>query len=240
MVLKQMLTIKIFEKRNAEEIQILRLVLCGKESSEGSKGNGKEILMNTLNICTINFDLPVTALAGEVFFACGALVLLANYLDLSSIFWLSPMIILLLIALMSTAQRLKNYGLEVIQKTKEKIRWLDNTVSCSTEISTLRNWEGAINLYNESASCLNKTVSTQIYLTSRIQIYAESFAIASIFGLVVLWEVGLVSMEPAGVASALAVISRLLPTVTRSMSSMTQLQYGIPAIYRLERFLRGL
>jgi len=239
-VLKRMLTMAIFKKRNAEEIQVLRLMLCGKESSDGSKENGKEILMNTLNICTINFDLPITALAGEVFFACGALVLLANYLGLNSIFWLSPMIILLLIALMSTAKRLKNFGLEVIQKTKEKIRWLDNTVSCSGEISSLRNWEGAICLYNESASCLNKTVSTQIYLSSRIQIYAESFAIASIFGLVVLWVIGLVSMQAAGVASALAVISRLLPTITRSMSSMTQLQYGIPAVYRLEKFLRGI
>ena len=239
-VLKRMLTMAIFEKRNAEETQILRLVLCGKESSDGSKENGKEILMNTLNLCTINFDLPITALAGEVFFACGAVVLLAYYLDLNSVYWLSPMVISLLLVLKRTANRLKNFGQEVIQKTKEKIRWLDNTVSCSREISSLRNWEGAISLYNESARGLNNTVSTQIYLSSRIQTYSESFAIACIFGLVILWEIGLVSMEAAGVASALAVISRLLPTVTRSISSMTQLQYGIPAVYRLERFLKDL
>ena len=36
-------------------------------------------------------------------------------------------------------------------------------------------------------------------------------------------------------ATALAILSRMVPSITRSFSSFSQLQFGVPAVLRIEK-----
>ena len=241
--LRRVLSNVLFRKKLSDETQILeRLLTCKHYASRSgrSRSDAKEILLNSTNICTINFDLPAASLIGEIVFAIGALILLSTYIELRTFVWISPAIATLAILMGNVAKQLRTFGSDMILKTKEKIRWLDNITESADELTTTPSRESAIQIYANTSGSLNNILGRQVYISASSQVYAESFATIIICLLVILWQIGLLEFKAGGVASSLAVLSRLLPTITRSIASITQLQYGVPAVYRYSHYIETL
>jgi hypothetical protein len=91
----------------------------------------------------------------------------------------------------------------------------------------------AAKYFNESNIQLNSLISRQLSLSNSIQLVVESASFIIILLSLILISQHATSLTMGGAAASLAVLARMVPTITRSIASITQLHYGIPAVLKL-------
>jgi hypothetical protein len=126
-------------------------------------------------------------------------------------------------------------GQNVLDSTERRLSMIDNVVDGSLELSMRKDATEVQNYFNAYNIKVNHLMSRQLTLSSVSSLLVESASVFVI--LIALYSITTGSSEVtgAGIAASLAILSRLVPTITRSLASVTQLHYGIPAVIRLAK-----
>lgn len=195
----------------------------------------KERVTNSSMLASINFDLPVAYLLGEVVFALGGILGLVYHIGWAMIFSVIPLMVILALVMRKVASSLKQVGQDVLDSTERRLSMIDNVVDGSLELSMRKDATEVQNYFNAYNSKVNHLMSRQLTLSSVSSLLVESASVFVI--LIALYSITTGSSEVtgAGIAASLAILSRLVPTITRSLASFTQLHYGIPAVIRLAK-----
>ena len=117
--------------------------------------------------------------------------------------------------------------------TEKRLNSIDNTSELAIELSTLNNPDNLLNYFSKINKPFNNILNQQIFTSNKMQIFTESasFIIILISLICLVTEISETSL--ANAATSLAVLSRMVPSFTRSIAFITQLQFGVPAVKRL-------
>lgn len=236
--------IALMAKKTADEYTLVHKFVRVRSNTPINEENRsvarfKESIMNSTQLAAINFDLPFTSLAGEVLFGVGGVAVLVYNVGFTLILGSLPIVIVLIFAMKIIADRLKSFGAEVLNKTENRIRIIDNISEASLELSISDASTAAAKYFDRPNAALNKLYATQQSVSNSIQLIVESASFVIIMFCVVLVALGVTSLSMGGIAAALVILARMVPTITRSIASVTQLHYGIPAVVRLYAIRNG-
>ena len=81
----------------------------------------------------------------------------------------------------------------------------------------------------------NLILSQQVISSNMMQIFTESGAFLIILISLICIITNISETSLANTATSLAVLSRMVPSFTRSISFITQLQFGVPSVKRLSQ-----
>ena len=195
----------------------------------------KENLINSTLTAAINFDLPIISLIAELFFAIGAIFFIINTLGIKVFLINFPLLIIILILTKYLSKKIYKLGTNVLKKTEERLNTIDNISEISIEISAQKSIEPLINSFSDLNNSFNNILAKQSYTQNAMQILIESISFLLIFITLISIIANLTNVSLSNSASVLAILSRMVPSITRSFASYSQIQYGIPAIKRLEK-----
>lgn len=225
----------VFRKKNVAEDRILRSYVNSRVNNllidEAPLVRGvKEKLINSTQLAAVNFDIPVLILIGELIFAAGGIGMLAWNLGIFISMSALPVVILLILLMRAMSIRLRNLGREIMSLTATRLEKIDNIVESAIEISVVAGQAQYTQYFDRTNSRLNNLLATQITTSSSVQLLVESAAFIMTGAILFAVVSGAAQLSIPGVASSIAVLARFVPTVTRSIASVTQLNYGIPAV----------
>ena len=229
---------EIMLKKNHDEYELVRVFISNRDQTLPESENSliaqfKESIINSTQLATVNFDLPVASLIGELLFAFGGIVVLIYNVGFVLILSSIPVLIILLLLMRKVADSLHFFGSEVLSITEKRLGSIDNIAEASLELCVGRASNAAAKYFNESNIQLNSLISRQLSLSNSIQLVVESASFIIILLSLILISQHATSLTMGGAAASLAVLARMVPTITRSIASITQLHYGIPAVLKL-------
>jgi len=228
----------LMAKKSRDEHELVKVFVQRRSRTLPEKENSliaqfKESIINSTQLATINFDLPVTSLIGELLFAIGGMVVLVYNVGISLILAAIPILLILLLIMKTVANRLRSFGSEVLHITENRLARIDNIAEASLELCVARGGKVAADYFDSPNSQLNGLIHRQMTLSNSIQLVVESASFVIILMCLILISLKATTLTMGGAAASLAVLARLVPTITRSISSVTQLHYGIPAVIKL-------
>lgn len=229
---------ELTEKKSRDEHELVELFIQRRSCTLPEKENSliaqfKESITNSTQLATINFDLPMVSLIGELLFAIGGFLVLVYNVGLSLILVMTPVVFILLLVMKSVANRLRSFGSDVMLITENRLVRIDNIAETSLELCVARSSNVAANYFDTPNSRLNRLIHRQLTLSNFIQLAVESASFVIILLCLILITLKATALTLGGAAASLAVLARMVPTITRLISSVTQLHYGIPAVIKL-------
>jgi hypothetical protein len=230
----------LFYKKNIAENKIIENYVSNAHAnftSETKKiGLVKEKILNSSQIAYVNFDLPILSLLSELTIAIGSLFILMNLLSLKLVFLTTITLIPIVFLIRYLSKKLKLFGFQMIQLADERIRKLDNVIESSYELNISNNLNYK-EYFNQTNHMFNSIIARQTSTNIGIQIIFETFSFILI-GMIIIYSVFGSNPEfnIINTTSALAVLLRAIPTITRTVASITQLNYGIPAIIQINEY----
>ena len=195
----------------------------------------KENLINSTLTAAVNFDLPVISFIGELFFALGGILFIIKTLGLGVFLINFPLFFILVIFTRYLSKKLYRLGTMILKATEDRLNVIDNTSEISLELSAQKTIDPLVRNFSNINNNYNYIFAKQIYNQNQIQIVIESSSFLLIFVTLISIISGLTNLTLADSATVLAILSRMVPSITRSFASYAQIQYGIPAIKRLEK-----
>ena len=227
---------KIFYKKLKDEELIAKEFIENKASdSEKNDVNlFKEKLINSCNLAAVNFDIPIAALFSEMIFAFGGIIILLKIFGMRLFFYNLPVLILLLIFSKLISKKLHKLGSIILSSTEKRLNSIDNISEISYEISAIKETTKLVNYFSKINKPYNKILSQQIITSNMNQIYTESSAFVFILLSLVCITLSMADTSLTNSATSLAILSRMIPSFTRSIAFITQLQFGAPCVRRLE------
>jgi len=196
----------------------------------------KEAIANATQLATINFDIPMSSLIGELVFAIGGIILLVYNIGPIAILAMTPVILILACLMYKIAGILRSYGLNAIKLNESRLTRTDNVAEASLELSAASCSVSAADYFEIPNKALNMLFRHQLTLSNSSQLIVESASFLMIMTCIIMMTLQDTSVSIGRTASSLAILARLIPTVTRTMSSVTQLNYGIPAVMKLHNY----
>ena len=195
----------------------------------------KEKLLNSSNLATINFDIPIVSIFSEFIFAIGGIFILINIFGLKIFIFNFPALFLLIYFSKFIAKRLNKFGKKIIVLTEKRLRVIDNISELSLEISVLKK-TSKLSKYLESINLpYNKLIGQQIITSNMMQLTTESTSFLIILISLFCLVLGIAEASLSESAASLVVLSRMVPSITRSISFFAQLQFGIPCVINLSK-----
>ena len=236
-VLRKYACFKIFDKKNSDELKIVRKFINNRiysnEKEEESIESFKESIMNATYAASAKFDIPVAAGIAELLFAFLGLIYLLNILGISIFIINAPLFVLLFVFSRFISKKNFQLGKLILKGIENKFVDLDNITEVSYELSALKLVDPILYSFNKS----NKIYNTNEYKTFSYnfinQIVIEAFSLIIILFSLLTIVFGFLNTSLANSASVLALLSRLIPGITRCMAYYSQLQFGIAPIEKL-------
>ncbi len=231
--------INIMRNKSQTESKIVRKfvqdkIYDNKEEEESIK-IFKENLINSSLTVAINVDLPITSLIGELFFTLGAIIFIIYKLGINILLLNLPIFCIILIFTKYLSKRLYQLGIAVLKNTEDRLNAIDNISELSLELSAQKNTNPIINIFSNTNISFNKNLARQTYTQNAMQIVIESSSLIIIFLSLFAIISNLTNSSVSNIASVLAILTRMVPSITRSFASFSQIQYGFPAMKRIAK-----
>ncbi len=227
----------VFIKKNDYELHIIDQFVRFRHKNllkNDSKQTSaiKDKLINTSNLATVNFDMPILSILSEIIIAIGGMILILLNIGIIALVSIIPLLLIVFMMMKRISLRLRSLGQEILNLSSSRMTKIDNIIENSSEL-ILEKRKSYLNYLNNTAQSYNLKQSNQINYGALIQliIEASSYLIISIF--IVFFTSDLIHISASNAAASIAIAARLVPTITRTISSLTQLNYGIPAVLRL-------
>ena len=195
----------------------------------------KEKLINSSNLATVNFDIPIFSLVAELIFALGGIFILLNIFGVKLLLLNLPIFVILIIFSRFVSRKLSSLGKRILDLTDKRINTIDNLSEIAIEISALNYSKNLLDYFSKVNKPYNFILSNQVVTSNMMQIFTESGAFLIILISLVCIITNLSEASLANAATSLAVLSRMVPSFTRSISFITQLQFGVPSVKRLSQ-----
>ena len=225
-----------YEKRFVEHFIETRI--RSENNNEKDISMFKEKLINSSNLATINFDIPVFSIVAELIFALGGFFILLRIFGINLLLLNLPVFIILVISSKFVSKKLSILGKRILDFTDRRINSIDNISEISIELSALKYSDDLSNYFNMVNKPYNSILSKQIITSNMMQIYTESAAFLIILISLISLITNLTETSLANTATSLVVLSRMVPSFTRSISFITQLQFGVPSVKRLSQIYK--
>ena len=204
-------------------------------SDENDLNLFKEKLVNSSNLAAVNFDIPVSSLISELIFATGGIVILLRIFGLKLFLFNLPVFFILIIFSKFVSRKLNNLGKSILKYTEKRLNAIDNVSVLAIELSAMAESRNLVNYFEKVNQPFNKILNNQVITSNMMQIYTESASFMIILLSLISLISGISSTTLANSATSLAVLSRMVPSFTRSISFITQLQFGVPSVVRLSQ-----
>ena len=228
---------QIFYKKLKDEKNIVEIYIKNKvrDSEDSNLNEFKEKLINSCNLAAINFDIPVCSILAESFFAFGGILILLNIFGFRLFLFNLPIILVLMIISKFVSRKLNKLGNKILNNTEKRLNAIDNVSEVAFEVSSLNIPNQLLKYFTKMNNPYNKILSDQITSTNMMQIITESSAFIIILLSLIYLVTNINQASLANSATSLAVLSRMVPSFTRTISFFTQLQFGVPCIKRLSK-----
>ncbi len=226
----------IFKKKNKDELQIINHFIIHRVSNfrdNQALESLKESLINSSNLAAVNFDLPICSIISELIFAAGGVIIMIRLLGLDIILFNFPIFIFLLVFSKLISGKLKTIGNNIVNFTEKRLTTIDNISENSYELSVLKTNKKATSYFNKINYPYNNTLGSHLIISSAMQLLTESTSFIVILISIISIKFNLLGTDIVSTATVLAVLSRMVPSITRTIASITQLQYGIPCVKKL-------
>lgn len=225
----------IFMKKVKDENHILfEFIHRRKKNDLGQSINVfKEKIINSCNLAVINFDIPVVSIFAELIFGLGGIFLLINIFGIKLILLNLPIFILLILISRLISKKLKDLGNKILDLSEKRLNSIDNIAEIAEEISALDKGKNIKKYFSTFNHPYNKILSEQIISSNLLQISTESSAFVIILISLICIVTNITETSLANSATSLAILSRMVPSFTRSIAFITQLQFGLPCVRRL-------
>ena len=228
----------IFKKKFQKEKIIVKQYIENKSknsSDENDLNLFKEKLVNSSNLAAVNFDIPVSSIISELIFASGGIIILLRIFGLKLFLFNLPVFFILIIFSKFVSRKLNTLGKSILKYTEKRLNAIDNVSVLAIELSAMADSRNLVNYFEKVNQPFNKILSKQIITSNMMQIYTESASFMIILLSLISLISGISSTSLANSATSLAVLSRMVPSFTRSISFITQLQFGVPSVVRLSQ-----
>ncbi len=228
----------IFKKKFQQEKIIVEQYIANRSkcsSNENDLNLFKEKLVNSSNLAAVNFDIPVVSIISEFIFALGGIIILLRIFGLKLFLFNLPVFFVLIIFSKFVSRKLNTLGIAILKYTEKRLNAIDNVSELAIELSTLGDSRNLINYFEKVNKPFNEILSKQIITSNMMQIYTESASFIIILISLICLISNISSTSLANSATSLAVLSRMVPSFTRSISFITQLQFGVPSVVRLSQ-----
>jgi ABC-type multidrug transport system fused ATPase/permease subunit len=228
----------IFKQKFQKEKIIVEKYIANRSknsSDENDLNLFKEKLVNSSNLAAVNFDIPVASIISELIFALGGIIILLRIFGLKLFLFNLPVFLVLIIFSKFVSKKLNTLGKSILKYTEKRLNSIDNVSELATELSALADSRNLVNYFEKVNQPFNKILSKQIITSNMMQIYTESASFIIILISLISLMAGISSTSLADSATSLAVLSRMVPSFTRSISFITQLQFGVPSVVRLSQ-----
>ena len=228
----------IFKKKFHKEKIIVEQYIENKSKNSSDKNDlnlFKEKLVNSSNLAAVNFDIPVASIISELIFATGGIIILLRIFGLKLFLFNLPVFFILIIFSKFVSRKLNTLGKSILQYTEKRLNAIDNVSILAIELSAMADSGNLVNYFEKVNQPFNKILSKQIITSNMMQIYTESASFIIILISLISLISGIASTSLANSATSLAVLSRMVPSFTRSISFITQLQFGVPSVVRLSQ-----
>ena len=228
----------IFKKKFLQEKIIVEQYIENRSkcsSNENDLNLFKEKLVNSSNLAAVNFDIPVVSIISEFIFALGGIIILLKIFGLKLFLFNLPVFFVLIIFSKFVSRKLNTLGKAILKYTEKRLNAIDNVSELAIELSTLGDSRNLINYFEKVNKPFNEILSKQIITSNMMQIYTESASFIIILLSLICLIINTSSTSLANSATSLAVLSRMVPSFTRSISFITQLQFGVPSVVRLSQ-----
>ncbi len=228
----------IFKKKFHKEKIIVEQYIENKSKNSSDKNDlnlFKEKLVNSSNLAAVNFDIPVASIISELIFATGGIIILLRIFGLKLFLFNLPVFFILIIFSKFVSRKLNTLGKSILQYTEKRLNAIDNVSILAIELSAMADSGNLVNYFEKVNQPFNKILSKQIITSNMMQIYTESASFIIILISLITLISGISSTSLANSATSLAVLSRMVPSFTRSISFITQLQFGVPSVVRLSQ-----
>lgn len=228
----------IFKQKFQKEKIIVEKYIANRSknsSDENDLNLFKEKLVNSSNLAAVNFDIPVASIISELIFALGGIIILLRIFGLKLFLFNLPVFLVLIIFSKFVSKKLNTLGKSILKYTEKRLNSIDNVSELATELSALADSRNLVNYFEKVNQPFNKILSKQIITSNMMQIYTESASFIIILLSLISLISNISSTSLANSATSLAVLSRMVPSFTRSISFITQLQFGVPSVVRLSR-----
>ena len=230
----------IFEKKVKDENFILNKFVNARiknENNSKSLNSFKEKLINSCNLAVINFDIPIVSIFAEIIFAIGGVLILFKTFGIELFLINLPVFIILILFSRFISKKLKNLGRIIIDLTEKRLNIIDNISEIAMEVFISDNSDNLKKYFNKLNKPYNKVLGQQIIFSNILQITTESTAFIIILVSLICLLTNISQTSLANAATSLAVLSRMVPSFTRSIAFITQLQFGIPCVIRLSEIV---
>ena len=228
----------IFKKKLYKEKIIVEKYISNRSknySDDKDLNLFKEKLVNSSNLASVNFDIPVTSIISELIFAFGGIIILLRIFGLRIFLFNLPVIFVLILFSKFLSKKLNTLGKSILEYTERRLNSIDNISELAFELSALGDSRNLVNYFEKINKPFNNILSNQIVTSNMMQIYTESASFMIILISLICLISNISSTSLANSATSLAVLSRMVPSFTRSISFITQLQFGVPSVVRLSK-----
>ena len=229
---------KIFHKKLKDEEFLVKNFIEYRINNSDDNNNlnlFKEKLINSCNLAAVNFDIPVASIFAELIFAFGGVIVLLKIFGVRLFLYNFPILMIFLITSRFLSIKLRKLGSIILSSTEQRLNAIDNVSEIAFEVSSLNKSTKLVDYFSKINNPYNKILSQQIITSNMTQIFTESSA----FMIILISLIGIIlsksSMSLTDSATSLAILSRMIPSFTRSIAFFTQLQFGVPCIRRLSK-----
>jgi len=232
----------IFNKKKKDENYIVNKFIDSRidyinEENSKSLNSFKEKLINSCNLAVINFDIPIITIFSELLFAIGGVFILLKIFGIGLFLLNIPIFLFIIVFSSYISRKLKSLGNKIIYLTENRLNSIDNISEIALEVSTLNFNENLNKYFSKLNNQYNNTLSSQIIYSNILQISTESTAFIVILISLTCLIMNVTQTSFANTATSLAVLSRMVPSFTRTIAFVTQLQFGVPCVKRLSKII---
>ncbi len=232
----------IFSKKIKDENNILDHFINNRINEFNNDNNKslnefKEKLINSCNLAVINFDIPIISIFAEIIFSIGGIFILLRIFGYKLLLFNLPAFLILSIFSRYISRKLKDLGKLILDLTEKRLNIIDNISEIAIEVSTLKYNEYLNKYFYKLNKPYNEILRKQIIYSNMLQISTESTAFIIILISLICLITNVTQTSLANSATSLAVLTRMVPSFTRTIAFITQLQFGVPCIRRLSKMI---
>ena len=242
-ILRKYAFTQVFYKKLIDEKLLVHRFIENRFRKEHNTNNElklfKEKIINSSNLAAINFDIPFFSIVAEIIFAFGGIFILLRIFGFKLLLLNLPIFVILIIFSKFVSRKLNKLGKQILLYTEKRLNIIDNVSEIAIESSALGDPNPLLGYFNKVNKPFNQILNNQTITSNMTQIYTESASFIIILICLVSLITDITETSTANTATCLIVLSRLVPSFTRSVCFITQLQFGVPCVRELYKIYKN-
>ncbi len=233
---------RVFYKKLIDEKLLVHRFIENRFKKDYADNNDlklfKEKIINSSNLAATNFDIPFFSIVAEIIFALGGIFILFKIFGFKLLLLNLPIFIILIIFSKFVSRKLNKLGRQILSYSEKRLNIIDNVSEIAIELAALEDPDPLVSYFNRINKPFNQILNNQTVTSNMTQIYTESAAFIIILICLVCLITNITNTTTANTATCLIVLSRLVPSFTRSVCFITQLQFGVPCVRELSKIYK--